>query len=267
MNKNKQTNKTTTNTKTLERTKNQLGAKTIYHLIILIGAILIFIAPLVHVYISKDNPSVVAYKKELSLKEKKYDNELIELRKKYDKRLLSAEKFIIQNDNLKALLTVQINKNNKLLKEKVDENRIFGWKTLRVFLVGFGIRLPYLLFSLIISFLIFKIKTDDKTLKKAFVYLQIGAYTTTFYNLAWCFWYSQDYPLETYRYAIIIVSALVATSVVYFISYRELFTMRLQKIVNALSRFTIIDARKYIKPESEKEYVSGYIEAIKKSMK
>ncbi len=233
----------------------------------MIGAVLIFIAPIIHFNFPKKNAEIVSFEKKLNNKILYFKEEITTLKQKYRDNVISAENYIIQLNEIEASILKQEQINQALLENKENDSRVLGWLTIRAFLIGFGIRLPYLFFSLLISYLIFKVNTEDKNLKLTFLFLQIACYTITLYELVWVFWHSQDYPLSAYKWIALYLSAFAATTVVYFISYRELLRMRLQKIVNALSRFIVIDARKHIKPEEEKEYVNGYIKAIEKSMK
>ena len=97
--------------------------------------------------------------------------------------------------------------------------------------------------------------------------MQIASYGISFYFLFWVFWTSQDFPVSAYRWAFILISILIALSTVYFIKYKEVFLFRLQKIVNAMSRFIVIDAKEYIDETKIEEYNKSYFEALKKGTK
>jgi len=255
----------TTSNKVLitEKMKSLKEAKS---LIILIGAILIFIAPLIHIYFSKTNIEVEKYKKQLNQSASENINKLELLEKSFKVGETKPNVFYKEFYQLSTLINKAENTNSKLITKSVNDHRIFGWKTTRVFLIGLGIRLPYLLYSLLISFLIYKIKTEDKNLKKSFILLQVLSFSSAFYQLLWVFWYSQDYPLATYRYALIGFSIVAAISTVYFIIHKEVFKNKLLVIVKSMSRFIIKDAKQYIDPKKEKEYIKGYFRALEKGM-
>lgn len=257
-----------------EKTKNQKdkfllkkGIRVFCFSIFILGAMFIVVAPLLHIYCSKDNPIVQNYKLQLNEEIIQIEQEINALRLDYDNNKISAETYIHENDELFNLLKEITNKNDELIKLKIDENRYFGWVTFRKFMVGFGIRLPYLLFSIIISFLISKINTVSIFLKRCFFVIQTICYSSSFYVLIWCFWYSQDYPIETYRFTIVVGCVLVAIASVNFIIYKELFLLKLQKALNAFSRFALIDVKKHINPDKIPDYRKDLYQTLKDGMK
>ncbi|MDB0610936.1 hypothetical protein PL371_03425 [Tenacibaculum maritimum] len=168
------------------------------------------------------------YKKELEKEVDSIDKELVSYREKYDNGNISAENYIEINDILSKRKEEIILRNKKLIKLKVDKERFFGWKTIRKFYVGLGVRLPFLFMSIIISFLIFKLETKDKYLKRALFFLQTSCYGLSFYYMLWVFWYSQDYSIVAYRWFFIAFSLSSAAATVYFISYRNVFVSNLE---------------------------------------
>lgn len=223
------------------KTKKGIG-KSIIYVLLFIASVLLFTAPLAHMEFSKVNLTVKKEKK--ALKERlitPLEAKIAFNRVEYDLNNISAINYIKQNDVLVNELKKAKKKYTNLSKTLVDKYRVFGWKTLRMFLIGFGIRLPFLLFSIIISFLILKINTNDSNLKRSFVFLQIASYTISFYVLVWCFWYSQDYPLSSYRWVVIGISVLASISTVYFIKYRKLLEHRYSQIIKGLFDFILSD--------------------------
>jgi len=191
------------------KTKSRIGGKLLVLLLMIMGA-MIFVAPLVHIEFSKENSSVIELRKHLDKELTSYETNILELRQEYDQGKISATDFIMENQKISNDKTEQIQLNKQILTDKINSERIFGWKTWRVFLVGLGIRLPYLLFSIIISYLIIKINSKEPNLMRAFIVLQTLCYTISFYVLIWCFWYSQDYPLHAYRFVALSISFMMA---------------------------------------------------------
>ncbi|WNH09994.1 hypothetical protein [Thalassobellus suaedae] len=249
-----------------EKTKNQIRLsfkKTLTYIICIIGAVLIFIAPLVHIKFSKTNPVVESYKQELHDNIASIDNDLKALRLQY---YSGNQEYFTQYDNLISKRNATEIANDKLINLKIDENRIFGWKTLRSFLIGFGVRLPYLLIAFLVSYLITKQKTEDIYLKHCYNLLQVSLYGISLYLIIWCFWPHQDYNITTYLFAVLALCILVSAMGVCFITYREIFKLRLQKMVDAFSLFIVKDAKKHIKKGGEKEYIKSYLKAFKKGI-
>lgn len=247
-------------TKTKSQTSN---SGWLIYVMVLLGAV-IFIAPLVHIDFPKKTATIVAYEKELESEIDRIHEYLAEAREQYDSGKINAESFVRLQDGLLKELQLQEEKNTELLTSKIDSERIFGWQTPRIFLVGFGIRLPYLLFSVIISLLILKIATTDRNLSRAFLLLQILCYTITFYELVWCFWYSQDYPLETYRVAIIGMCMLLAIGATYLVRYFKTASLHHKKIIRWLMDVVVFDARK--EARSDRSYTDNVLKPTIKEL-
>ncbi len=250
--------------------KNQIGIRNIF---LIIGAILLFIAPFIHIEFSKKNSIVEKYKtetkKEIIIPIK---NSIKELKQNYSKGNIVAENYILEYDKLSNELENAETKYNKLVQIKKDEERILGWLTIRSFLVGFGIRLPYLLFSLIISYLISIINTKEKSLKRTFTLLQLTCYTISGYVIIWCFWYSQDYPLSSYRFVALAISALVSFSLYFFIkSRRDSLVQKLERlkhVIRNLFDFILMDSKEedFVKEDKKVYYRDKSRELIKEAL-
>lgn len=247
-----------------KKTKTQLeiNVKSIlFYITLIIGASLI-VAPLVHKVLPSTNYAVESYKQELSTKIKPIDESIMLLRQSYKNNEITAEDFITKNDKLVELKNSLLETNKKLLNQKKEDSRIFGWLTWKRFGAGFGVRLPYLLFSLLISWLISKINTrSNKNLKNTFLYIQITCYTSAFYQLIWCFWYSQDYPLKAYLWFAIALCMFLSVLFVYFINYRELFKHKFELKIKTLFTFIYsLNTKNVIKEEKEEEFAISRIE-------
>jgi len=252
------------------KTKSLIGVRNIF---LIIGAVLLFIAPFIHIEFSKKNFVVEDYKIE---KEKQIitpvKKTLTTLKQNYSKGSIIAEDYILEYDRLNVELEKAKTKYNELVRSKENEERVLGWLTIRSFLIGFGIRLPYLLFSLIISYLISIINTKDVSLKRTFTFLQMVCYTISGYVLIWCFWYSQDYPLSSYRLIAIVISALVSLSLYFFIKYiRDSLVKKLERlkyIIRNLFDFILMDSKEqdFVKEDKKVYYRNKSRELIKEAL-
>mgnify|MGYP006924537221 CR=1 FL=1 len=209
-----------------EKAKNQTEGTTkfqkiIIFSIILTGALIILVAPLIHMKFPVRNQEIVDYKNSLASKEKKIISKIQTLKTKYQSKEISAENYIIKQEKLAKEIEESINFNKTLLAKKIDSQRLFGWSSTRKFLIGFGIRLPYLILSLIISILVVENKRSHSGFKNGFFILQISCFAMAFYQLIWCFWSSDDFPMEVYWYAFLIFSIAIAVISSYFFRYYE----------------------------------------------
>ena len=227
----------------------------------ILGVILISIAPLLHKVFSKTNPKVDSYKKELALSITTIDNKLINNRCNLENNIIEKVSYLHNLDRLNVEKEVLLKRNEKVLKEFIDYNRFFGWRTKRDFVVGLGVRLPYLLLSFIISYLVYKIRDEDKFLRKWFFWLQISCYSISFYFMFWVFWTSQDFPLKTYRWLFILFSILGSIATVAFITYREIFKLKASKRIEKLITLLLTN-NKYI--ESDKNAIKNIKENVEK---
>ncbi len=207
------------------RTRNRTTSGSIlFPIALLLGTIGIFMAPLVHIWFPKTNPEVEKYKEVLEAGEQQVLSDITALRSSYSNGKLTAVSYVEALHSLQDRLNYLSTRNKDLLARKVDSERIFDWKTTRVFLVGLGIRLPYLFFSILVSLLLFKLNIKDKNLNRVSFFLQISCFTISFYEIIWVFWNAQDYPLETYRVAILVACTLPA--LICFYALRHLFEKR-----------------------------------------
>ncbi len=224
---------TSKNKLTQTKTKNQTETRNLfYSYIIGLLAILIFIAPLVHVNFSKKNDEVTAYEKKLSKESLLISDELERFNLKSSEDPVIASFLSEQNEIVNKLESVK-SANKKKLSQFKEEKRVFGWLTVRSFLVGFGVRIPYLLFAIIISFIVYKSKPETKLLKRSYTFLQVSTYSISFYHLVWCFWYSQDYPLSSYKYLAITLCVLFSIGVVYYIQHRRVFALKSNELLRS----------------------------------
>jgi len=259
-------------TKTKNRTEGITKNRAVLFIGIFLGALIILVAPLSHIGLSNKNEAVEKYKAELNQPIEELQEQLTALRSDYDNGIISAEGYIVGSDKINNTITTLKDNNKNLIKTKVDEARVFGWTTTRKFIIGFGIRLPFLIFSIIISMLIARNKSRDRNLKKAFFLLQTSCYAISFYVIIWCFWYVQDYPLEVYWYAMLAFCVLAGAFTTYAFRYYESNLIKIVKLKGSFLNFIVEIRNNYYKPMLRKAMIQGlydevYQEEIKKETK
>ncbi len=245
------------------KTKNRIGKIEILSnraiglfMICVLGAVIVLVTPLIHIYFPVKTMETVEYEELLASRSKEIDGQLISLKNQYNREAISSEAFVIENNLLQFRREKQTRENKEALVSFVESQRIFGWKSPRKFLIAFGLRLPYLFFAIIISWLVIKIKNEDKNLFNALFILQIGCYSSAFYQLVWVFWYSQDYSLKTYRVAVIAFCILAASFATYFMRYFKstnilIFKTKIRYIMNLMAKQAVVKG--HIKDEDKYE--------------
>ncbi|WP_025663254.1 hypothetical protein [Aquimarina megaterium] len=188
---------------------------------IMIGAVIIFTAPLLHIRF----PKKPAYQQKFENKIKKYhvdkDNELCDLKEALSQNKISPLDYIQQLEEFQINKAVKTDILDYQLNNLIDENRIAGFRSMRIFLIGFGIRLPYILFSFIILFFCLYSKEKLKTnvyLHRAVIVLYTISFFISFYLTIW-FLLPRDLPITAYHLLIGCLSILSTTLSIYFIKY------------------------------------------------
>ena len=253
----------------MTRMKNPIEAKKLLNFLLLFGAILIFIAPFLHINFSKKNAKTEKFKEET------FDNligPLIIKKETLGKTILKQKE--PNKDLFLSYLETEIEIKKKeseyksLVKKEKAKNSFFGWHTTRSFLIGFGNRIPYLVFNLIITYLIQIINTESKYLKNTFRYLQLICYTISIYQIIWCFWNYQDYPLKYYRYIIVLISLSTSVMMINFINYRSVLRTKLIELIKDLFAFIFDETedKNYIKLDKKEEYKKRRLELAEKAI-
>lgn len=102
--------------------------------------------------------------------------------------------------------------------------------------------------------------------RKYFSIISLLFLWSSFFQFIWIFWDRQDLPKETYYTFIIVMSFLTSFFFQKAIVQRKESLVKLQGIINSLSRFSIITVKKYIPAENEGEYKKGLVKALKKGI-
>jgi len=221
--------------------KNQtpmIDKNKVYALLIFIGALFFSIAPFLHINMPKQHAEVEVLKQEIRKKEKNFDDAILENRILLKKNQISSLEFLNLTDKVIKSKKLYIQKSNNKLNALVDAKRVFGFKTQRTFMIGFFVRLPYLLFSFTILILSINRK-KIKYLSKALDFLIFNFFFISFYHLVWFLWDSNDLPKSAYYIAIAVISIILSF---FFINLVKHFSKKenilKEKIRNLISFIT-----------------------------
>lgn len=217
-------------------------------------SILLFIGTLLYIEFPNNNTNTLgSSKNQISKAITILNNEIVMLVSLYDKDKLSAGEYLKQFDDLIA------RKKILLFENEIKENSegFFGRRSARFFLVGFAIRLPYLLFSIIISLLIVRIRTNDKNLFRTFFVVQISCYSIALYELVSVFWNFQDYSIETYRVAVIIMSLFIGFLCSHAFKSYESNVSQNEQLKSSFLNFIVEIRNKHYEPILRKAMIQG----------
>jgi len=231
--------------------------------------VVIAVAPLIHIEIPRQNKPVDELKASLQLQIDVIDENIAQIEECYDKGLLSGnEAYAELRNTLIPRKNEILASNKKLVKDKLNQNRKFGWKDWRAFANGWGMRLPYILFCLLITFLIKRINTQDQWLKSVFIIVQTIIWTQAIYQQVYSFWPGQDLPIKVYRPTILILAALSSLVIIMFVDWYKFKITRLEEIAKNLIGFSFIieSVKNYISPEKKNQYIKDRTLIIKKAL-
>lgn len=205
--------------------KNQIQTtetkKVLISILITIGAVIIFTAPLLHIKFPKTPEYQARFKDKINLFSEKKDKELCNLKEKYIQGLITPKEYIERTDLLQIDRQVQLGMLEYQLRNLIDENRIFGFRSTRIFLIGFGIRLPYILFSTIILF--FFLYSRDRLKNNKYLYRSVQllytiSFLISFYMTIW-FLLPRDMSVTWYHILIGTLSILSTAFSIFIVKY------------------------------------------------
>lgn len=165
-------------------------------------------------------------------------------------------------------LILDLEKESEVLTSKLkiekDKDKVFGFRTMKVFFANLG--MPLVSFLLGFLLLILYNKEVDFFLKKViFAFGFIGTMSGLFYVI-WVFYPEGDLPLNTYlfmQFFFSIIGAFIAFLVgKYFFNILQI-NLKI-KIQNLLSFITKDIKRKYISSQDRQQYISDYLGEIEK---
>ncbi|MFD2589687.1 hypothetical protein ACFSTE_02525 [Aquimarina hainanensis] len=195
--------------------------KILIAILMVIGAVIIFTAPLLHIVFPKKPEYQVNFEDKINKFNKIKDAELCDLKEKQLKGIITPLEYIEQAESFQVDRETQTALLNYQLKNLINDNRIFGFKNMRIFLIGFGIRLPYIFFSTIILF--FFLYSRDKLKSNIYLYHSVRilytiSFLISFYMTIW-FLLPRDLPVTLYHLLIGTLSVLSTISSILIIKY------------------------------------------------
>ena len=249
--------------KKAEKTKNptrEIGGWAI-KLVIIIGAIPFFIAPFIHIVMPKKSKEVKEYVNYLNSIEKQQATSLEKLKKNSLAKGLSLQKYFLEESKLLDSYKSINTKNKKKFRELRESQTVFGFKTMRIFFIGFGTRIV-ILFLAIVLLLSFYVR--DKGLKNVLMYISYSFIGVGLYLNIWFLWDGHDYP-QSFYYLAIGIMTVIGTIITYVLVTRyESISTKLKMAINQLIVF-IINSDKYIDGEDLKtQYFKGYMKEFEK---
>ncbi len=223
--------------------------KKIAPLFISIGAIVIFIAPLIHIDFPKKTRRIFLIEKSISKEKESFKLEYNNLKEDLKKGVIDHKSYVYRINQLIDCNNVKSIELKKKLENEIDKNRVFGFRSLRVFLIGFGIRLPYLLFS---TAILFFYKYSYRKLKRNY-YLKISiillyniSFLISFYMIIWFLIPRKDFSLQFYHLLIIIISILSTIFSIYLIKSMYRSFNKSKNNIQKLIRFILSNRKEYI---------------------
>lgn len=149
--------------------------------------------------------------------------------------------------------------------EKTSTEKIFGFKNLKFFMYVIG--LPMSLFLCSTLLLVASKFIKEKFVKVFFTTISFLFVWSSFFQFVWIFWQGEDLSKFTYYFSIFFLSAVMSLCFRYLINARKSYLLKLQNIVHSLSRFSFINAKKFIKEDNKESYDKELLVTLKKSMK
>ncbi|WP_271783642.1 hypothetical protein [Aquimarina algiphila] len=182
-------------------------------ILIIVGAVIIFTAPLLHINFPKKQNNQVLFEDKINNFNEVKDDELCNLKQALAQNEITPLEYIEQLESFEISRGVTSDLLDYELDNIIDENRVFGFKSMRLFLIGFGIRLPYIFFSFIILFFFLyskdKLKADISLYHSVRILYSIS-FLISFYMTIW-FLLPRDLPVTAYH---ILIGLLAISSTV-----------------------------------------------------
>ena len=191
-----------------------MTAVTVKSGLIMIGAVLACTAPFVHMLFPKKSIEIVT------------------LEAGYDNGEISETSYV------------------ERLEKAKEEQKLFGFSSVRRFWYAIGQPIALFYFSLI--FLGFSSRITDNDLKKAARFSGGCMFFISTYYLIWVMWPNQDLPKSLYHLAIALMSMMGAITAVLINRYKSSLTHKIQRLIGFIS-FEIYN--KYIEKKDRDEFI------------
>ncbi|MEX0314720.1 MAG: hypothetical protein AB3N18_11125 [Allomuricauda sp.] len=251
--------------------KNRIGTvkSILIYTVIILGGVILFALPFVHVDMPRVQPQLVELGKQLDSSEEVIDGQIKENRAFYDTGKISARDYITRNDSLTIKLAELRATNKKVYSAAAKELKVFDWSGPRQFWIGFGIRFPFVIYAVILSLMIVALNPQNKNLKRAFYFLQIFTWGIAVYLMCWVFWTSDDFPLKAYRYYIIASSIAIGFFMTFLFNWYKFKIHKQYLVIQRQFDFMHFDAKEegLINPMKENLYDKKTEELVKEAIK
>lgn len=253
-----------------DTTKSRIGiVKSIFtYTIIILGGVAIFALPFFHVDMPRVIPKLKQLQDNLDSKEEELEIKIKENRTSYDEGIIEASAYVANDDKLHKRLSELQEKNKKIYKSEASKTKVFDWSGPRQFWLAFGIRIPLVIYALIVSLLIAAFTPSNKSLRISLGLLQVHTWGYATYAMIWVFWMDNDFDLKTYRYVFISSSLLVGVFVTLFFHWRKMKIQRMYKVIQRQFDFMHYDVKEkgYINSLKENQYDKDTAKLVKESI-
>jgi len=224
-----------------------------------------------HEYFPKKSKEYVDHYPKHSLIIKERNSELQNILDKLDNKTISSEEYIIAFNEIKE----SSNKSIKEYKSKLNNIRkndsYKGYTSFKNFMLAIGFPTSGLILTLLFFSVV--IKNIPSGYKKKFYTIISFVFTT-----CWGYWFvwslidrlnvkgEYDFEPWTYNFMLYVLPSIIFLSSYFIFKHHITIEQKLTKVIKAMSRFMVIDAKKHVKPESMTDYKKDYINALKDGM-
>ena len=252
--------------KKAEKKKNQtreIGGWVI-KLIIIIGAIPFFIAPFIHIVMPKKSKEVIEFVNHLNDIERQQAASLEKLKKNSLANGLSLQNYFLEESKLLDSFKIINAKNENEIRKLRESQTVFGFRTMRIFFIGFGTRIVILFLAII---LLFSFYIRDEELKKIVIYISYSFIGVGLYLNIWFIWDGSDFPQSFYYLAIGLMTIIGLITTYLLVTRYESISSKLKGAINQLIVF-IINSDKYIdSKEKENKHFLDSMDVFEKIVK
>jgi predicted PurR-regulated permease PerM len=231
---------------------------------IILGAIPFFIAPFIHIIMPKKSQEVKEYIKYVDNLKDEQKTSLENLKESSLANGISLQKYLNQESKLLNAHSFTNTKVEKKLLKLRQNQMAFGFRTMRVFLIGFGTRIVILFLAII---LLFSFYVQDEGIKKVIRYISYSFIGVGLYLNIWFLWDGHDYPQSYFYLAIGLMTVIGLITTYLLVTKYESISTKLKGVINQLIVF-IIKSEKYIENKStRRQHLKDYLTEFEKIIK
>lgn len=251
------------------KTQEKVGYKLINTVLYITVIVFAITVTFLHEYFPKKSKEYIEHYPKHSLIIKQRNAELNDILEKLGNKTISSDEYILAFENIKKTSNSKLNDFEINLKRIKQNDSFIGYTSFKNFLLGVGF--PLCGFILSLFFLSVVVNNIPKGYKYKF---NIGIAFA--FNVCWGYWliwsfYNKlnskgEYDFEHWVYNIMLFVLLPI--IIFLLSYflfkhHQTIEKKLMRVIHAMSRFMIKDAKKHIKPESIVDYKNDYVNALK----